>query len=128
MLTTDLQTLGFTKNEMTVYLALIPLGQAKAGEIIKKTGMHRNLVYQSLESLQKRKLVSVSESRGITIYQALNPTQLLNEVKSRQALTAGVVEELKALQKKPPKQEIIIYEGIEEVRQREWKMYEDLRR
>ncbi|OGY83255.1 MAG: hypothetical protein A3F54_02735 [Candidatus Kerfeldbacteria bacterium RIFCSPHIGHO2_12_FULL_48_17] len=126
MLTTDLQTLGFTKNEMTVYLALIPLGQAKAGEIIKETDMHRNLVYMALEALQKRKLVSKTESRGVTIYRVLNPTQLLNEVKSRQALTASVVEELKVLQKKPPQQEIIIYEGIEEVRQREWKMYEDL--
>ena len=54
ILTQQLAKLGFSENEAGVYLALIELGKARAGKIIRITGLHRNLVYQALEKLASK--------------------------------------------------------------------------
>ena len=43
-----------------MHLALASLGQTRAGEVIAKTGLHRNLVYQALASSQEHHLVAKS--------------------------------------------------------------------
>ena len=55
MLLKELQKLGFTKNLATVYTTLFDLGEAKAGNIVRSTGLHRNLVYLALEELEEKK-------------------------------------------------------------------------
>ena len=44
----ELQQIGLTPNQALVYLALFRMGEAKAGQLIRKTGLHRNLVYGAL--------------------------------------------------------------------------------
>ena len=43
MLTEDLKSIGFGKNEADVFVSLQELGKSGAGNIIEKTGLHRNL-------------------------------------------------------------------------------------
>jgi len=50
--------LGFTNNEIKVYLALSKIGTVTIGAIQKKTGLHAPRVYESLEKLIKKGLVS----------------------------------------------------------------------
>ena len=54
----NLMRLGLTENEAKVYLALLEIGSTSAGEIIKKTKLHRNIVYDNLEKLIEKGLVS----------------------------------------------------------------------
>ena len=49
---------GLTRNEIRVYLTLLKMGSALAGEITEKTGIHRRNIYDSLERLQEKGLVS----------------------------------------------------------------------
>lgn len=49
--------LGFSSNEIDVYLALLGKKSATGGEIIKQTGFHRNVVYTSLNHLINKKVV-----------------------------------------------------------------------
>ena len=53
-----LETLGLSGTEVKTYLALLELGSVSAGEIIKKTELHRGAVYDALERLIEKGLVS----------------------------------------------------------------------
>lgn len=58
MHSTELERLGLNKNEAKVYLGLLKKGQATASELVKSIGVHRNIVYDNLEKLIDKGLVS----------------------------------------------------------------------
>lgn len=126
MLLKDLQKMGFSKNLASVYLGLFELGEAKAGEIIKKTGFHRNIVYGCLEKLEEKTLITKTELRGVSLYKALHPDRILNELKDRELLAKNIVDELSTI-RKPVTQEIIIHEGREEVQKQELESYKNMK-
>jgi sugar-specific transcriptional regulator TrmB len=119
----DLQKIGLTENQTTLYLALARDGSAKAGELIKATGMHRNLVYTALEELVGKRLVAVSQVRGVALYKLLSPTRLLSAIEEKEHIAKSVIEELSHITKKN-RQEVIVYEGIEEFRRHVIRSYE----
>lgn len=89
----DLQELGLNKNEATVYLALVKLGQSTANAIIKSTGFHRNIVYDNLEKLSEKGLVSsIIEDKK----QVFRPTKAV-------ALAQMIEEEAKQVNEKVTK-------------------------
>ncbi|OGY55677.1 MAG: hypothetical protein A2912_06205 [Candidatus Buchananbacteria bacterium RIFCSPLOWO2_01_FULL_40_23b] len=55
---TNLLKLGLNRNEAKVYVMLLQLGTASAGQLIKATEFHRNIVYDNLEKLADRGLVT----------------------------------------------------------------------
>ena len=50
--------LGLTNTEAKIYVTLIDLGRAQAGIISRKSGIHRRSVYDALERLIEKGLVS----------------------------------------------------------------------
>ncbi|MFA6424173.1 MAG: helix-turn-helix domain-containing protein, partial [Candidatus Magasanikbacteria bacterium] len=110
MLENELLKLGFGKNEAKVYLALIELGKAKAGQIITHTSLHRNLVYLALEILEKRELVTKIMRNGVAEFSANDPRHLIVELEEQKNIAEMVVDEI---EKKKEKQtsDVIIYEG-----------------
>jgi len=58
MQSADLEKLGLNRNEAKVYYGLLSLGQASAAELVKLIGVHRNIVYDNLEKLIEKGLVS----------------------------------------------------------------------
>lgn len=93
----NLIELGFTHNQSVVYLAAIESGTTKAGAIIEKTGLHRNIVYTVLDELVRKKLVYETKQRGITYYAVANPKALTEEFKSRYELAGEVVQRLTSI-------------------------------
>ena len=122
MLLKELQKLGFTKNLATVYTTLFDLGEAKAGNIVRSTGLHRNLVYLALEELEEKKLVSKSQTSGVARFKVLDPVRLLGEVEEKKKLAEDIIDELKS-KHKIQSQEIVIYEGISEIRKKYKELY-----
>ena len=53
----EIREAGLTENESKVYLALLDLGPSLAGQISRKTGMHRRTVYDTTEMLIKKGLI-----------------------------------------------------------------------
>lgn len=72
----DLKKLGLTENESKVYLALLELGSTNAGVIIKKTKLHRNIVYDNLDRLTEKGLVSFVVIKKIKHFETTNPSEL----------------------------------------------------
>lgn len=110
-----LQQLGFSKNEITVYLALFDLGKCKAGELIDYTKLHRNLVYTALDEFVKRGFVSKTEMHGIAVFAANDPTCLITELEDKKRLAEEVIESLKHKQEAQPR-EIAVYEGLDGIK------------
>ena len=110
MLEKNLEKLGFYKNEAKVYLALLELGFCTTGPLIKKTALHRNIVYESLDKLIANGLVSSVMQRGKKHFRTLSPDRILKQEKNRFQSAQELVGELVKLQKKE-QQELVVYEG-----------------
>lgn len=118
----DLQKLDLTENQSLTYLTLFRMGETKAGAIIKKTGLHRNLVYRALDELEQKRLITHAKVRGITHYKPLAPSQLLTAVHERERVAKQVIADL-SLVATHNVQEITVYEGVDELREHERRTY-----
>lgn len=76
-----LNELGLPKNEAKVYIALLRSGSASAGEITKISGIHRRNVYDALERLINKGIVSYITRGKVKYFEATNPYFLLNLLK-----------------------------------------------
>jgi sugar-specific transcriptional regulator TrmB len=103
--------LGFSQHEATIYLALIDLGKTGTGEIIRKTGLHRNIVYETLDKLIRRKLVFKIANKKVAQFELADPARILAEVRAKTALAEQIVPELAS--RANIKQEVVIYDGLE---------------
>ncbi|MFB6181324.1 MAG: helix-turn-helix domain-containing protein [Candidatus Magasanikbacteria bacterium] len=120
----NLQKLGFSKNKIDVYLALYEEGEAKARKIIDKTDLHRNIVYTELNELIDKNLVAKKEESGVAVFQVLAPQRLMQEIKRKEEIAKNTIEELQTINE-PQKQEIVIREGKEELRDILYEMHEN---
>ncbi len=108
-----LEELGLKHNEALTYKALLELGETKTGSIVKKTGLHRVIIYDALESLIKKGLVSYVIKENIKYFQATDPESLLKFIEEKKNLANEMLPELHNLQsKKEGKQSVTVYEGI----------------
>lgn len=107
----DLLKLGFSAHEADIYLALIDIGTTGAGEIIKRTGLHRNIVYDTLDKLIARKLVLKVLKKNIALFQVSDPQRIVEHEKTRLIIAEELIPSLAA--KAKVKQDIIVYDGLE---------------
>jgi len=68
-----LEKIGLTHNESKVYLSLLKLGTSKTGEILKSSGLNSGKIYEILESLKIKGLVSESKINNVKFFSA-SPT------------------------------------------------------
>lgn len=108
-----LQNLGLTHNEALTYIALLELGETKTGAIVKKTGLHRVLIYDALESLIKKGLASYVIKENIKYFQASDPNNLVSFLQEKEELAKSILPELDVLRTlSQSKQTVSIYEGV----------------
>ncbi|MEK6886908.1 MAG: helix-turn-helix domain-containing protein [Nanoarchaeota archaeon] len=90
-----LENLGLTKNEAKVYLALIE-GSSKAGLLTRRTGIHRRNVYDAIEMLIQKGLVSYIKENNVKLYSAVEPNRLLEILKEKETNINTIIPELQA--------------------------------
>lgn len=78
-----LEELGLTKNEVKIYLALLELGSTPAGALIKTVGMHRAAVYDLINLLISKGLVSYIIKANRKYFEAQDPERLLEYFESK---------------------------------------------
>ncbi|MFC1723801.1 TrmB family transcriptional regulator [Nanoarchaeota archaeon] len=72
--------IGLTSNEIKVYLALLEMGSTSAGDLIKKVELHRTCVYDMLERLIEKGLVSYVMISKVKHFEVVELHQLLNYI------------------------------------------------
>lgn len=86
--------LGFGANEADVYLASLELGEPQVGAIEKRTGLHKQLIYNAAASLERKGLMSVHEIRGRKRFSVENPGAIEEYAQERLRKAQGVVAQL----------------------------------
>jgi sugar-specific transcriptional regulator TrmB len=108
-----LMSLDFSENDARVYLCLAELKNATANPIIQNTGLHRALVYTSLEHLVARKLISSAEIKGKKHFSITSPDFLVQEFEEKQEKAKNMVNLIKS-KINSESQEITLHQGNDE--------------
>lgn len=72
----DLIEIGFAKNEALVYVTLARYKESNANQIIKETKLHKKIVYENLEKLIDKGLISFIIEGKIRVYKLNSPESL----------------------------------------------------
>src|SRR3989344_5217335 len=109
-----LEELGLTKNEISIYLFLLKRGSNTTGPIIKETGVANSRVYESLNSLIKKGLVSYNIQKDSKYFNAEDPKKLLEKEEERKKKIDSLIPELLKMRSKADVSTTsAIYEGYE---------------
>jgi len=107
-----LQEIGLTSVEIDVYLAIIDLGSCLAGEITRKTSVHRRTVYDAIERLIEKGLISYIKTNNRKYFEAYNPKKLLEILKEKEELLKDTIPELeKRFNFSKEKKETLFFRG-----------------
>ncbi|MFH1590266.1 MAG: helix-turn-helix domain-containing protein [archaeon] len=116
----DLERLGLNKNEAKVYYALLLKGKATAQELVKSLGVYRNIVYDNLEKLLKKGLISFVVDGTKRTFIAEKPSAVVDFLEAKQE---EINQEIKQAKKLIPqisdligsltsKQDVTLFRGI----------------
>ncbi len=99
--TKPLEKIGLTKSEIKVYLALLKLGQTTAGPIVDEAKVTRSKIYDILERLKNKGLVSYITKESTKYFSAADPNSILHylekkeqEIKEDKKSVKGILPEL----------------------------------
>ena len=110
----ELKQAGLTENESKVYLALVDHGPNLAGQISRRTGLHRRTVYDVTEMLIKKGLIGYILKNNRRYFEASNPNRILEILQEKEDLLTPVVNNLLTkYNSKKEKQETNFYKGKE---------------
>ena len=110
----ELKELGLTKNEAIIYLFLLKHGSITTGPIIKETKIANSRVYESLNSLLSKGLITFNIQKNGKYFQAVNPNILKEKEVERQDKIELLIPQLISLQlNKEQNISSAIYEGFE---------------
>lgn len=120
----DLEKLGLNKNEAKVYFGLLQKGQATAAELVKSIGVHRNIIYDNLEKLIEKGLVTYIIEGTKKKFIAENPGAIVeflkgeeNNIKDKIKTAKDFIPEInKILASKKERQEAYLFRGIKGIK------------
>ncbi len=94
-----LEEFGLENREAKVYVKLLELGGASASEIAKKVNILRPTVYDILDNMIKKGVVSYSLSAGRKIFSAVDPQILQQIVDEKKRIISHFIPELNEISK-----------------------------
>ncbi|MFH1505650.1 MAG: helix-turn-helix domain-containing protein [archaeon] len=109
-----LEELGLSRNESKIYLYLLKKGSTTTGSIIKNTQIANSRVYNSLNSLIKKGLVTYTVQKNGKHFQAEDPKKFLEIEEERKKKIQNMLPDmlnLKAIQE--PETTSAVYEGFD---------------
>jgi HTH-type transcriptional regulator, sugar sensing transcriptional regulator len=99
-----LEEFGLTKTEEKVYLTLSQHGISPASELIKQTQLHRTTVYDVLDRLIEKGVVSFVIQNKIKYYTSISPSKFLDialeekkQAEAKQELAKKIISEINSI-------------------------------
>ncbi|MBI5148414.1 hypothetical protein HZA33_01925 [Candidatus Pacearchaeota archaeon] len=109
-----LEETGLTKNEIAIYLFLLKKIEVTTGPLIKETAIANSRVYESLNSLIKKGLVTYTIQKEGKKFRAVDPKILLEKEEERTKKLKSIILELLSLKAyKETQSATSIYEGFD---------------
>jgi HTH-type transcriptional regulator, sugar sensing transcriptional regulator len=95
---TSLKDIGFTDNDVTIYLTLLKTGPLNTYTLAEKTNMNRGYLYEILKKLNQKGIVVEKSREGKKVYQAVDPDHLITLLKYKLENIESLVPKLKSVQ------------------------------
>lgn len=119
-----LKEIGFTEGEKKVYTSLLKLGSSSTGAIARESDVSRSKIYEILEKLVKKGIVSHYKRNNVSYFQASHPTRILDFIENKERQLQHQKLMLKNLLpyfesfigKKKVEKEAEVYEGMEGIK------------
>jgi sugar-specific transcriptional regulator TrmB len=120
----NLGSIGFTSGEEKVYVALLKIGSSSTGPIAREAGVSRSKLYEILEKLSKKGIVSHFKKNNVSYFQAAHPSRIMNYLQEKEE---DIKNQKNDFEKKIPlfeqflnqpkiKQEAEVFEGMEGIK------------
>ena len=117
---TDLEKLGLNGNEAKVYYELLKIGRSTASDLVRQMGIHRNIIYDNLEKLISKGLVSYVIEDSKKLFIAQEPSAILDyldkkeeELGKEKEIAKKLISDIKKIGSgKRVEQEAEIFRGI----------------
>ncbi len=109
----ELKELGYTENEIQLYLVLLKTGTTTPAVLAEKTGLSRSYIYDALDRLQEKELINTIFVKNKKNFQATNPKLLVEKIQSRlERLERVLPELLKFTQSNPDEIRVEVHKGM----------------
>lgn len=123
-MTNNLKGIGFTSGEEKVYIALLKLGSSTTGPIAKEANVSRSKLYEILEKLSKKGVVSHFKKNNVSYFQAAHPTRIVDYLQKKEESIQQQKIEFESkipffeqfLNQPKIKQEAEVFEGMEGIK------------
>jgi predicted DNA-binding transcriptional regulator len=86
----QLKELGLSEGQIAVYSAVLDLGVSLLNKIQEKTGIERRNIYDILNKLIEKGLITYTEEKGKRTYQCTHPNKILEEIKRKKEALASL--------------------------------------
>lgn len=117
----QLQDLGFSAHEASIYMAILKNGEASAGVILDEVKLHREQVYRALKRLVDDGLLTHYIKRKRGYYSAVSPDILVKRMRAKTEIAESLQPYLNTLHLQRS-QTIRINEGVDSFKM----MFEDI--
>jgi len=114
--TSVLEDIGLSQTEIKIFILMLELGESKAGEIIKKSGLQSSSVYNAINSLINRGLVSYIKRTQIKYYRAVNPETIVDYIELKKREYLKLLPKLKERQKKVQEERVEFYKSFKGIK------------
>lgn len=110
----SLTEIGLSDAESKIYLTVLKLGAATVKQIAKDSGFHRTNIYDILEQLKEKGLMTYHKEGKTTIYHAADPENIYAYLREKQLFVDSLMPDLKKLQELSAEEiEVEVYKGRE---------------
>ncbi|MFH1500786.1 MAG: helix-turn-helix domain-containing protein [archaeon] len=131
----DLLKIGLTEGEAKVYLSLTELGSSTVGPIVKKASVAYSNIYDILNRLIEKGLVSFIIKNKTKYFQAASPSNLIeyldkkeSEIVKQKSELKKVMKELEKLRESKSQGEAEIFVGLKGLRTAYEKLWPEFRK
>lgn len=115
-----LESLGLTHNEAIAYVTLSKIGLSKTGRLLKESGLNTGKVYEILDSLKRKGLVSETEIDNVKHFAAAPPDRLIeyistkkDQLKKEEEIAKSLIPEIEKIREsKLDTSRIVVYTGF----------------
>ena len=116
--------MGLSEREIAVYTSLLRLGLTTTGKIVKKSKVPNAKIYEILDKLAEKGLVTHIFKGKIKHFQASSPKHLLDIIEDRKTILKETVNELETIRNMEIcDYKLEVYEGIKAIKSAFFEMY-----
>jgi len=95
--TSVIKEIGLTDSATKVYLTLLELGDSTRGDIVNKSGVAGSKIYEILEKLQEKGLISIYTQNNVKHFKPTNPKQLIIYLEDQKEHIAQVEHQINTI-------------------------------